>query len=90
MIKFLKSFFGKKDEPAAPYKVEAPANTYEDLKPAKVEVKAEEPQAVAVDVPAKKPAAKKQNFSKKPRATAKPKTATAPKAKAPKAPKAPK
>lgn len=79
MIKFIKSFFGKKEETKveeAPYKVEQPTQTYESLKPAKVEAPAEAPKVEAVVAPANKPAKK----------TAAKKTA----AKKPKAPKAPK
>lgn len=84
MIKFIKSFFSKKEEAKVeevPYKVEA-SQTYESLKPAKVEApvadKAVEA-VVASIAPAKKTATKKP--AKKPAAK---------KAKAPKAPKAPK
>ena len=78
MIKFLKSFFVKKEETVAevPYKVEVaptPSPVAEQATAAVVE-------SIAPAKPAaKKPAAKKQSFSKKPKAT---------KPKAPKAPKA--
>jgi hypothetical protein len=77
MIKFLKSFFTKKEETVAevPYKVETPAPS-----PVAAQASAAVVESIATAKPAaKKPAAKKQNFSKKPRAT---------KPKAPKAPKA--
>ena len=81
MIKFIKSFFAKKEEVAAevPYKVEQPAQTYESLKPAKVEAPVAEKAAEAVVksiAPAKKkPAAKKPATPKvaKPKAPRKPK-----------------
>jgi hypothetical protein len=65
MIKFLKSFFTKKEETVAevPYKVETPSPVAEQATAAVVE-------SIAPAKPAaKKPAAKKQTFSKKPRAT---------------------
>lgn len=76
MIKFLKSFFGKKEPVVAevPYKVETPAPT-----PVAEQATAAVVESIAPAKPAKKPAAKKQTFSKKPKAT---------KPKAPKAPKA--
>ena len=73
MIKFIKSFFAKKDEPVvetAPYKIPEPAAT--------TLVAEQASQAVVESIaPAKKPAAKKATAAKK-----------APAAKKPRAPKA--
>lgn len=83
MIKFIKSFFSKKEEaqaPEVPYKVEQPTQTYESFKKPKVEtpVADQAVEAVVTSIaPAKKPAAKKP-AAKKPAAK---------KAKAPRAPK---
>ena len=88
MIKFIKSFFSKKEEAKVeevPYKVEAPATKYEDhktTKPAPAPVADKAVEAVVTSIapakkkPAKKPAATKKQGTK-PR-----------KPKAPKAPKA--
>ena len=80
MIKFIKSFFGKKEEVTAeaPYKVEQPAQTYESLKPEPVTKPVAEQAAEAVVksiAPAKKPRAKKPTAPKvaKPKAPRKPK-----------------
>jgi len=72
MIKFLKSFFTKKEETVAevPYKVEeptAPTAVAEQASAAVVE------SIVSAKPAAKKPAAKKQSSSKKPRAPKAPK-----------------
>lgn len=85
MIKFIKSFFSKKEEAKveeAPYKVEA-TQSYESFKKPKVEapVADQAVEAVVASIaPAKKTAAKKPAAKK----------SAAKKAKAPKAPKAPK
>lgn len=78
MLKFIKSFFGKKESaPAeAPYKVEAPAQTYESHKVAeKATEVAVASIAPAKKAPAKKTPAKKTSGSKprKPKAPKQPK-----------------
>ena len=84
MLKFIKSFFGKKEEAPAvevPYKVEA-TQSYESLKPAKVEMpvtpiaeQASEAVVKSIAPAKKKPAAKKTAAPKvaKPKAPRKPK-----------------
>lgn len=63
MLKFIKSFFGKKEVPAeAPYKVEAPTQTYESLKPSVADQAVEA--VVASVAPAKKVPAKKTSGKK--------------------------
>ena len=71
MIKFIKSFFSKKEEAtqpeSVPYKVElAPTPVATQATQAVVE-------SIAPSKPAKKPAAKKAPAAKKPRAPKKPK-----------------
>jgi len=58
MIKFIKSFFKKKEDPIAPYKVETPVSPVaDDVTRAMLE-------SIPAPVPAKKPAAKKAKTTK--------------------------